>query len=373
MQKHQWDFFMIKFDNPDQVQHYFWKEMNQKESPLQEAILKIHQHLDSILGRLIKYMDKDTTLIVLSDHGAGPVNNKRIYINEWLRRNGMYFTKDHTCVRRKGLGSRFKVKKLLLSKLLDKAYFTAGKVISYNVRDRLGIFLPMLKGRFRSFTYGLNTDWTKTKAYFGGNLNAIYINLQGRKPNGIVKPGEEYEQLRDEIIRGLKSLIDQDNGNPVFDHVFKREEIYVGQCLKEAPDILLYPQNFSNYTMSKDILGDGQKSLIAYHPSPRGITGNHRLRGIFLAQGTNIKKGEYIKGMRIIDLFPTIYYLLGLKIPDDIDGRILTSIFSPEWISQNTIQFSKSVDSIMDSGNGDVYSEQDEKEIHERLSGLGYL
>jgi len=372
MQKHQWDFFMIKFDNPDQVQHYFWKEMNQKESPLQEAILKIYQHLDSILARLIKYMDKDTTLIVLSDHGAGPVNNKRIYINEWLRRNGMYFTKDHTCVRRKGLGGRFKVKKLL-AKLLDKAYFTAGKIISYRIRDRLGIFLPTLKGRFRSFTFGLNTDWTKTKAYSGGNPNAIYINLEGRKPSGIVKLGEEYEQLRDEIIRGLKYLIDPENGEPAFEHVYKREEIYHGPDLEGAPDILLYPRNFSDYTLGKEILNDVHKPVIAYHPSPKGITGNHRLKGIFLIQGPSIKSGEFIKGMRIIDLFPTIYYLLGLKVPDDIDGRILTSIFCSEWISQNPIQFSRSVDSIMNDGNVDVYSEQDEKEIYERLSGLGYL
>lgn len=368
MQKYPWDFFMIKFDNPDQVQHYFWKDMEDKESILRNSIFKVYERLDSILGKFMDYLDENTTLIVISDHGAGPINGKRIYINEWLRRKGMLSTKDHSDGKRRGFRNRFKK---LLSRSLEKLYFLAGGIISYRMRDRLGIPLSVIQAKLLSSTHS-NTDWTKTKAYFGGNLNSIYINLIGRRPFGVVQPGEEYEKVREEIIHGLKSLVDPDDGQSVFEHVYKREEVYHGHQLDEAPDILVVPRNFSDYTFGREIFGNDKKPVIAYHPSPKGVTANHRLNGIFLAYGKCIGKGEQIKNAGIIDIFPTIYHILGLQIPADIDGKTLTSIFTPEWLERNPARFSDIATDIEETKE-DVYSEEDEAEIRERLKGLGYI
>jgi predicted AlkP superfamily phosphohydrolase/phosphomutase len=368
MQKYPWDFFMIKFDNPDQVQHYFWKDMDVKGSAFSNAILKVYEHLDSILGKFIKCLDEHTTLIVVSDHGAGPVIGKRIYINEWLRRKGMLYTKDQFAGKRKKVRNR--LRKLLMQSL-EKLYFRAGKVISHRLRERLGIPLPMIKARLFSFTH-VNTDWARTKAYFGGNLNAIYINTEGRRPEGIVKPGEEYEQVREEIVHGLKSVVDPDDGQPVFEHVYKKEEVYHGPLLEEAPDILVIPRHFSDYTMGKEILNNDKKPVIANQPSQKGVTGNHRLSGIFLSYGKCIREGEQIQGAKIIDLFPTIYHMFGLQIPADIDGKSLTPIFTPEWLSENPVRFSKTV-AHFEEIKEDVYSKEDEAEIRERLKGLGYI
>lgn len=368
MQKYPWDFFMIKFDNPDQVQHYFWKDMNDENSIFKDAILKIYQHLDNILGKFLKYLDEDSNLIVISDHGAGPVIGKRIYINEWLRRKGMLYTKDNFGGKRRNVRNR--LRKLLMQSLV-KLYFQAGKVISHRLRERLGIPLPMIKASLFSFTH-VNTDWSKTKAYFGGNLNAVYINVEGRRPDGIVKLGEEYEQVREEIIHGLKYLVDPDDGQPVFEHVYKREEVYHGSLLDEAPDILVIPRNFSDYTMGKEILNNNRKPVIDYQPSQKGVTGNHRLNGILLAYGKCIRKGEQIKDAKIIDLFPTIYHMFGLQIPADIDGKTLDTIFAPEWLAENPIRFSDTATGIKETKE-DVYSKEDEAEIRERLKGLGYI
>jgi predicted AlkP superfamily phosphohydrolase/phosphomutase len=368
MQKYLWDFFMIKFDNPDQVQHYFWKDMDVKDSTFSNAILKVYEHLDSILGKFINCLDEHTTLIVVSDHGAGPVIGKRIYINEWLRRKGMLYTKDQFAGKRKKVRNR--LRKLLMQSL-EKLYFRAGKVISHRLRERLGIPLPMIKARLFSFTH-VNTDWTRTKAYFGGNLNAIYINVEGRRPEGIVKPGEEYEQVREEIIHGLKSLVDPDDGQPVFEHVYKKEEVYYGALVEEAPDILVIPRHFSDYTMGKEMLNNDKKPAIANQSSQRGVTGNHRLNGIFLSYGKCIREGEQIQGAKIIDLFPTIYHIFGLQIPADIDGNPLTHIFTSEWLSENPVRFSDTATGIEETKE-DVYSKEDEAEIRERLKGLGYI
>jgi predicted AlkP superfamily phosphohydrolase/phosphomutase len=371
LENYPWDFFMIKFDNPDQIQHYFWHDMNQEGSVFQNAILLIYQHLDSILSRLMRHMNENTTLLVVSDHGAGPLNGKRIYINEWLRRKGMFFTNDYVDGEKTRFVSGFQIKKRL-SNALEKTYFRTSKIISYRVRNRLGMSFSMMKARLRSFTSGLNIDWTKTKAYFGGNLSAIYINLQGREPQGIVKPGEEYEQVREEIIRGLESLVDPYDGEAVFDHVFRKEEIYHGPELQKAPDILFVSRNFSDYTIGGEMLNDDKKPVIAYCPSPKGVTGNHRSNGIFLASGKSVRKGHEVKGARILDIFPTIYHMFGVEIPADVDGRTLATIFTPEWLSDNPVRFSTMPTSV-EGGTGDVYSEEDEEQIRERLSGLGYM
>ena len=371
LQKYPWDFFMIKYDNPDQVQHYFWQDMDQGGSGLQNAILEVYQHLDSAVGRLTRSMDENTTLVILSDHGAGPVNFKGIYINEWLRRKGMLFAENDSDGKRRTVGNRFRARKFL-SQSFEEIYFFAGRMISHQMRERLGLPLPKIKAALRYSRSRANIDWTKTKAYFGGNLNAIHINVQGQDPAGIVKPGKEYEQVREEIIRGLKSLVDPEDGQAVFERICKREEIYHGPALEEAPDILLVPRNFSDYTMAKKMLNDDSKPVIAYHPSPRGITGSHRLNGIFLAQGQGIKKGGQVNGARIIDLFPTIYHILGLAVPGDVDGKILTKAFIPAWLSENPVRFSESDTSVGEIAE-DVYSEEDEEEIRERLTGLGYI
>lgn len=369
IQKYPWDFFMLKFDNPDQVQHYFWKDMNIEDGVFKDAIFKIYQQLDYILGKFMKYLDENTTLIVISDHGAGPVNGKRIYINEWLRRKGLLVVKDFCENKRKSFLNRLKKSGI---KYLEKIYFMASKIISFRIRDKFGIPLPIIKPVLRSFMSQVNINWSKTKAYFGGNLNAVYINLEGQKLNGIVKPGKEYKQVREEIINSLKLLIDPDDGQPVFEHVYRKEEIYNGPFLDEAPDILVIPRNFSDYTMGKELLTDDKKPIIAYRPSPRGVTGNHRLKGIFLSLGRNIRRGEQIKGARIIDLFPTIYHIFGLQIPADVDGRTLDSIFKPDWLAENPIRISNIVTGESEIRE-DIYSKDDEAKIRERLKSLGYI
>jgi predicted AlkP superfamily phosphohydrolase/phosphomutase len=77
----QWDLFFVVFTITDRVQHYFWKFMdpqhplwNAKDAELYgDAILHTYQSMDRLLGRLWAKLDDETTLMVMSDHGFGPV------------------------------------------------------------------------------------------------------------------------------------------------------------------------------------------------------------------------------------------------------------------------------------------------------------
>ncbi|MCJ7667414.1 MAG: phosphodiesterase, partial [Anaerolineae bacterium] len=92
---------------------------------------------------------------------------------------------------------------------------------------------------------------------------------------------------------------------------------------------------------------------------------------IIILWGEKVKRGETIEGARIIDLAPTILYLMGLPIPVDMDGRALTEALKPEFVSQNPPLFSD-LGSDRESGR-DVYSPQEEEEVRERLKGFGYV
>jgi len=85
-----WDFAAVKYDIPDQAHHYFWKYMNRDgEGRFDHAIYRVYLKLDEILDRFLKEMDDRTVLILVSDHGGGPHSGKVVYVNEWLRRQGL--------------------------------------------------------------------------------------------------------------------------------------------------------------------------------------------------------------------------------------------------------------------------------------------
>jgi len=209
-----------------------------------------------------------------------------------------------------------------------------------------------------------DVDWQRTKAYSLGHVGQIYINLKGREKFGIVNRGNEYETIRDEIIDKLKKLRDPETGELVVDKVMKKEELYKGQYLERAPDLFVFSRNseydaFALMAQNTEIFCDHFK----------GQSGNHRLHGIFAANGPSIRSGIQIEGAGIIDIAPTLLYLMGLPIPDDLDGKVLKDIFQPSFLKKMPPRFEKARQMEKKKGK----SEGDEEEIKERLRELGYL
>lgn len=99
------------------------------------------------------------------------------------------------------------------------------------------------------------------------------------------------------------------------------------------------------------------------------------MNGILLLWGPGVKPGAVVQGTSLFDITPTVLHALGLPIPDDMDGRVLTEAFRPEWLAQRPVQ-SMSVDKEVpqiDERTGDDYSQEEVEEIEERLRGLGYI
>ena len=283
-----WDFGFFVFTELDRIQHRFWDQ----ESTLLSHYQNIDGKLKNLLGRLEGEND-GTNIMIVSDHGFGP-NKRSFLINEWLMRMGLLE------VRR--IPTLDFIKSLV--SIMRKPFL---------LRMSSASRLPLLKQLYRSLTLHTGKtpiQWEKTKAFSYGTWGTIYINLEGREPQGIVKE-EEYEKLRSEIIDGLRKMSVK---------AYRREELYQGRYLELAPDIIIKTDDYVNFISAK--VGYGREFLEEYG-------GAHRVNGTFIAYGPDIKKNLEIDA-KIYDVAPTILHMFGIPIPKDMDGRVLKEIFKGE-------------------------------------------
>ncbi|MFQ6118950.1 MAG: alkaline phosphatase family protein, partial [Methanosarcinales archaeon] len=392
MKKYEWDFFMVMFAGTDPIQHFFWKDMDTKHpghdsnraKKYGNAILNMYQKLDGIVGDILKQIDDNTTVIIMSDHGFGPLY-KELHLNTWLMENGLLKLK--------------KKKDMPFYKYwLHKSGFTREMATTLLIKlglEKIIESIPKkIKNSIPSHYTPSEIDWSETKAYSVATHGLVYINLKGRNRTGIVSAGKEYEELRDYIIKELQKLKDPETNKKIVDKVFKREDIYFGEYVDKAPDLfVLTDMTYHNIGHLDNILikpvwsrHDNANSTFADHSAffgrsgklsswmrkQRSIgSGSHRMNGIFIMQGKNIKKNIKLQNIEIIDIAPTILYLMKIQVPSDMDGKILKNAFSTEWINNSPV-LHKDISSDGASTNY-ALSEEDEEKVKERLRNLGYL
>lgn len=181
------------FSSIDQGCHMLWRYADMKhpafdsKEKLQDGIKTLYQQIDESLGHVLKAVDANTTLIVMSDHGFSPFY-RGVNLNSWLLEQNYVHLKDPAKGRR----------------------------------------LPYFGG----------VDWTKTKAYAVG-LNGLYVNLKGREKDGIVNPGAEYDALLDELEKGLLALRDPKDGSPAVTLIVRTHRDFQGPWLDAGPDIIV--------------------------------------------------------------------------------------------------------------------------------------
>ena len=365
-----WDFAMVVFNGTDTICHALWKYMD-KTHPLHDpaqaakygnAIRDYYHTLDGHLAQIVDTLPNDTTLVVMSDHGFGPFH-KFIHVNNWLLRENFMQLKP---------GARSRIKHALF-----RSGFSPMNV--YDTLMRLGFGAlkrevvrgqgqGLLKTLFLSFE---DVDWGRTQAYSLGNVGQIRINLAGREPFGCVQPGAEYEQVRSSIIERLATLRDPKTGEAVVETVYRREELYSGDYLDEAPDIVFLPRRLEYFGFGEYEFGS-HKIIEAMK---RGISGTHRMNGIFMAYGAAVRKGVEIQNANLTDLAPTILHLMGEAVPAHMDGRVLAAALREDFEPVIRQRSAVAVDSDAHSGPsaGEVLSAEEQKVLADRLRSLGYV
>jgi predicted AlkP superfamily phosphohydrolase/phosphomutase len=374
MDSHEWDFFMMVFGELDVVQHAYWQYTDPAFQSISETQREKYGHvirdmyikMDSVLGELFSKLPKGTNILVMSDHGAGPCY-KAVFINKWLEERGLLSYIDS------------KGKNYYYLKFLKNVHHAIKTSIPPAGLEWMKKTFPALRQKVKSKIVFSDIDWAKTKVWsFGRESTNLFINVKEKFPHGIVNTAE-YESLRSRLIMELKTLLDPDTGESAVERVYRGEEVYHGDCMDNAPDLLVTWRNYQ-YT-SWPGYSDRNRSLFEpslFHSdysdwSQLQKGGNHRPNGILFTKGSSFKSGIKIEGARIIDLAPTILYLMGASVPADMDGSILESAISPSYLQQNPPQYTEPPSNGETKTPGKAYSEEEASRVEERLRSLGYI
>lgn len=375
MAERPWDFFMVVFRNSDEICHFYWHHMDKshpKHDPqaparYQTAILDLYRRVDHWVGELVAAAGAQTNVVVMSDHGAGPLY-RDVFLNEWLWQQGWLTLKEQAAGRKRwmALTRKLGITRANISDTLTRLNLHRLEVL---IKRALGDRIRVLP-RDERLEFHEAIDWSRTKAYSFGYYGQIFINLKGREPQGIVEPGAEYEAVREAIAQTMLALVDPADGRPVVDRVYKKEELYHGDYLDEAPDLLAIMRGLS-YTTRKGYEFAAERGVIFREPYT-GETGSHRLEGILAAVGPDIKQAPHLAPHPIQDLTPTLLHLLHCPIPTYMDGEVIGELLAPGFLEQHPPRY---IETELAQG-GDTAADWDataEAEVAERLKKLGYL
>ncbi len=349
LEKFEPDLFITVFTALDPIQHFFWKWIDGnhpqhhklKDRRSANVILDHYKRLDRLIHNLLDAIGEESSLLIYSDHGFGPLY-KDVFINNWLEERGFLKLKWNV----EGVKWRYLRKKGLLPQ---------------RVRE------VMSADRHQDAKLMSVIEWKATKAFFFSlSGQSIRINLKGREPGGIVEPGVEYEALRDQLIDELHGLRDVETGEKLVEEVFKREEIYFGDFVHNAPDLLVEMRE--GYVLQE---GFGKELIMPARQSGAFRSGDHRRHGVIFARGCGVRRGAVMESAHIADVAPTILYLMGLPVPADMDGKVLTEVFEGEYLSKHPIHYGRATADY--AGTDYEFSRDDAEELEERLRGLGYL
>ncbi len=331
----------VHFQTTDTVQHFRWAE---------PELLDVFRAADQALGYLIETLQPHN-VVVLSDHGMGPVDGE-FHINTWLLREGFLRLR-----RRPGAALR----EAAFRCGMDQQNLMSFGALLYPVARRLGLLrnatdlwaegkvARLLRRLFLSWD---DVDWRRTWAFAQCEIGSISLNRRGREPEGIVRP-EDAQQLLDELSDGLRSLR-VPGGARYLGRLHWAGDVYRGNKAHLAPDLLFLPRGLR---WPGKGLGGFQRRRVFGSPTVRA---GHRMQGLLVMHGQGVRPGRGLRGT-LADLAPTILTLLGARIPVWMDGVPLYAAFEPGVL-------------VPSSGEAaPVGSEGTSDDTVERLRGLGYL
>ncbi len=342
IEHHPADVMMFTFMSIDTVQHHFWQYMDPTHhyhdpcaaKEFGAAVFRVYEWLDHAIGQILEKVLPDTPVLVLSDHGGGPTSDRVLYLNRFLAQLGLlhYLETKRSPLHR------------LRTDLLSRSYDLLRSSLSSRQKIRLANLFPAIRRNFEaSVTSYSHIDWSRTKAFCSEVLASppgIWINRKGVRPHGTVG-ADEYGPLLSYITHKLQELKDPRTGETIVQRVFRKDEIFHGPYQAEAPDLTLDWWDtglFSTAPSRPEETAQPAVEILEHKPpATNEWGGTHRRDGILIARGKPFRQGSQIEHAELIDLAPTILYLLGQSVPEEMDGRILTKLFHPEFLTQNPI------------------------------------
>ena len=364
LQHKPWDLFVYVFETTDNLQHEIWHVLD-KTHPRHDAdmaaaimpdIFDYYETVDRLLGEMVALVPDDALTVVLSDHGFGPFH-KFFHINNWLAERGLLKFRRTPLSLVKRLAFHLGVTPINALKWVMRLHLSS---MRKNVKRGRG--RGMLRRVFLSFD---DVDWARTRAFSVGNFGQVYLNVRGKRSNGIVT-ADEYEALRDQIAAAALALRDPADGGQIVQQVYRREKVFHGPSLDRLPDLVLHTDRARYVSFGHAEFGSNR----VIEPSV-GQTGHHHMVGVLVLKGPGVRQGLTMDEVGMLDLVPTILYYMGLTIPAYMDGKVLSQAFTDELKRANPVQYNDDGYGALNEDTG--YAEDEEQAVIEKLRAMGYV
>ena len=268
-------FLFFYYNSPDQTCHTFWRNMDH-DSPMHDhdaekhegRIREIYMACDEVLGMALEYVNEETLVLAVSDHGFAPFH-RAFHVNRWLLENGY-------------------------------------------LNLRAGV-------KASEVEYLSGIDWRRTRAYAIG-INGLYLNQRERERRGTVDPDFEREPLLQELVEKLEAAVDPLTGERAIKYAYRTDEIYSGPATVDAPDIIL--GYFSGYRGSNES-AMGEIPGTVFVDNMMKWSGDHcmaadEVPGVIISSRKIDKANP-----ELLDLAPTFLKLFGLDpLPEMVGSPI---------------------------------------------------
>jgi predicted AlkP superfamily phosphohydrolase/phosphomutase len=316
-----WDFFFGSYAESHQSGHLLWHlgdPLHQAHDPkagtdVREALLAIYRAVDTGLGRLIARLPEECRVFVLTPHGMGPIYiedpaEPLLELGGWL-------------VRRPDVSSAG------LRERSVRAVWKLGRRV-VPVRSRLRRFVAQsrLGGAERAAMPLSHVDWQRTRAFAlpSDMTTYIRINLAGREPEGIVRPGEEYDRLCDELSQALGAVTDADSGLSAVESIVRCDQAFGRPVDDSLPDLCVV---WADRQPLRRFHLPGHGTVDA--PRIDARTGQHRHLGFMLGAGSGIAPSPEEGIGTLLDVAPTALALLGVDLPPGLRGQPIEAFTRP--------------------------------------------
>jgi predicted AlkP superfamily phosphohydrolase/phosphomutase len=378
MDRCEWDLFIFDLMATDRLQHELWhvwdlthrvaRGRERELSALRPKLIDFWKTLDRGIGVIEGKMPPDASLLVISDHGFGPIE-QYVNFNVWLLEHGYIALEDSFYVKQKHWFYRRGATPEWIYGVMSRLGLGSHRVSRFRGKqdgflDRLGESL---------FLSRRHIDWSRTRAYAQGNFGQIFLNLRGRQPQGCVAR-EDVRPLLNELKAELRAISHPKTGQPLVERVYEAEELYHGPHTGLAPDLTVVLTDWRYRTIGLHDFTTNKVITPAFGP-----TGDHRLDGILIASGPAFRTGAELSGAELLDVAPTVLRLLGVPVPADMDGRVLTELLESTATQSSPLPvLEPAFASAAGTGGSGVaidlsYTAEDDAAIKQRLADLGYL
>lgn len=333
---YEWDLGIVVYRTPDIVFHKF---LGLDEKPYVDNVEKflidipymIMRYLDITIARIVKTLDENTNIIIISDHGHKP-KKVSYYINNILIKGNFIHISEKTRKSR----HFYDIRSLRRITLFRYVWYLLPENIKPEIKNLLSKFFKFEKNIVNILE---GVGWDKTLCLFNNPYGTLYINAKGRFKNGIVDE-TEYNAVIRKIVKYLQEINEiflTRLGVPLYKDIIITGDV---DSPLPYPDLIVEPHPDALYIIS---LASGREVVkrvsetysISKKRIPQTNLSDHIKEGFYIFHGPIFNALGNHRKLIMMDIAPLILYSLKVEIPNYMQGKLPVEVIKPEYLKSN--------------------------------------